>query len=95
MPEPVRVLSDRQMRSHKSNLLVGFPILLALLACGGASEEVVVESPDEPEREVILVPASRPAPQPQPQSPGTKVKKKTTYPDGTEIETETEIETDD
>ena len=78
------------MKTKKSDFLLGVPILLALLACGGGSEEVVVESPD-PEKEVILVPASNP-PQPQRPAPGTKVKRSTTYPDGTKIETETEVE---
>ena len=80
------------MKTKKSDFLIGAPILLALLACGGGStERVVVEEPDE-EREVILVPASRPAPQKP--APGTKVKKSTTYPDGTKIETETQVEED-
>jgi hypothetical protein len=79
------------MKTKKSDFLIGAPILLALLACGGSSDKVVVESPDE-EREVILVPASRPAPVKP--AEGTKVKKSTTYPDGTKIETETEVEDD-
>jgi hypothetical protein len=76
----------------RSLLLTGMPVLIALLACGGSSEKVVVESP-EPETPV-MAPASRPVTTPPP-APATKVKKKTTTPDGTQIETETEYEYDD
>lgn len=72
--------------STKLDFLIGVPLLAALLACGGSSEKVVVESPDD---EPVYVPASRVEQQPK------KVKKTTTYPDGTQIETEVEVDDDD
>jgi hypothetical protein len=69
----------------KLDFLIGVPILLALLACGGSSEKVVVESPSP---EPVYVPASAVEQQPK------KVKKTTTYPDGTQVETEVEVEDD-
>ena len=75
--------------SKKYELFIGAPVLLALLACGGAST-VEVEEPEQETPEVYMVPASQV--EAETPDPDTKVKKIRTYPDGTRIETETEIE---
>ena len=77
--------------SKKYELLIGGPVIFALLACGGAST-VEVEEPEQETPEVYMVPASRVEVEAETPDPDTKVKKIRTYPDGTRVETETEIE---
>jgi hypothetical protein len=77
----------------KTTIFVGSVLFAALLACGG-SRDVVIESPESPDEQRVLVPASRPAPVQTTPAPGTKVKKTTTTPDGTVIQQEIEVEED-
>jgi hypothetical protein len=77
----------------RTTIFVGSVLFAALLACGG-SREVVVESPESPDEQRVLVPASRTVPVQTAPPPGTKIKRTTTQPDGTVIEQELEVDDD-